>query len=482
MEIMLFILILAALGIVLIYFVPKILGGFDSKDVSLSDEIAEADDSISTTDAFKKKISEIGIPRAQRDRAALELSEIVDREVEKHKDLIARAVSSKYEEELEEKQKEINSLQETNENLTEIKKQTEMVVNSLADGVVVVNKKGETLMMNPAAEKLLGVKPGELIGKKIQGDESTVVNRLSKDEETGESEIQVSAGSEDARRVLRSSRAVVQSEDGQPLGMVSVLSDITKQKKLDELKDQFVANVSHELRTPMACIQKSVTVLLKEEVGEVNKEQRWFLDLAGRNIERLTRLVNDLLDMAKLESGQMNLTISVVNTSELLTHILETFRLITQSKEVQLVLDAPVDKPITVEADQDKLIQVLTNLVGNAVKFTPAGGTITLKVQLIDPGVQGTSAYVEFNILDTGPGMSEEELTKLFKRFSQASTAEKVEARGTGLGLSISKEIVSLHHGRIWVESEIGKGSAFSFIIPKVQPEDSAAKKSFHDQ
>jgi two-component system, OmpR family, sensor histidine kinase VicK len=348
------------------------------------------------------------------------------------------------------------------------KKQTEAIVQAVGEGMIVVNKQGQPLLMNPAAEKLLGVKQGEMGDKSIldnQTDER-VVSLLGDMKGTGEKEIQVS-GSSETRKVLRASQAVIKNEDGETMGMVSMLTDVTKQRELEAMKEEFLANVTHELRTPLQCINESISLISEGVGGSVTDKQQHLLTVAGRNLKKLSRLINDLLDLSKLETGDFNLKMKTFPVSELVEHTKHTFDSWAHTKKLKLETKFP--QGVEIEGDFDRLGQVLTNLVGNAMKFTPAGGTITIEAhQLKTSGA--VSKQMKFCVRDTGPGISKQEQVKIFEKFQQAKSAHKSQYAGTGLGLTIAKDIVELHGGEISVESVENKGSCFLFAIPTKQP------------
>ena len=225
--------------------------------------------------------------------------------------------------------------------------------------------------------------------------------------------------------------------------------------ELDRMKSDFVANVAHELRTPLTIIKGNLDNIDKGFAGDVQPKQKEILGDVFKVINRLSRLVSDLLDLSKIESGKMELNKENMDITALACEIVKTFEALAGSKNIGLVKKFP-DKAVTVNADKDKLTQVFINLIGNAVKFTDKG---KVTVRIID--MQGE---VEVEIQDTGPGIPRDQADKVFDKFVRV-IAEKKE--GTGLGLPIAKDIVVLHKGRIRVESESGKGSRFIFIIPK---------------
>ncbi len=368
--------------------------------------------------------------------------------------------------------KQIQNLELENKIVSHQKQRMDAVIRNLAEGLLVVDEEGKVVLMNPAAEKLLGVKQSEKAGKEVaEGLSSEHVVAMAsgplRDKPGMFSEqVQLAGQSEETKRIVKASTAVIENEDGQTVGMVSVLTDITRQKELDDLKTKFVANVSHELRTPLVAIQKSLSLILQKEVGEITPDQEKFLSIAHRNIDRLSRLINDLLDVSKLEAGQLNLKPTVFPVSGLVQHVLSTVETWAKDKKIKMKMDYS-SEDIELEADADRLTQVLTNLLGNAIKFTPDEGTITIEIK---SGVRDESLgedCVELAVCDTGIGIAAEDQKKIFEKFVQVSLYQPAGVSSTGLGLTITKEIIELHSGRIWVESAEGKGSRFVFRVPR---------------
>ncbi len=230
-----------------------------------------------------------------------------------------------------------------------------------------------------------------------------------------------------------------------------------KLRSLDEMKSNLISTVSHELRTPLTIIQSQTSLVFDEITGPINEGQHECLKSVLRNCIRLGALIDDLLNTSKLESGKMKLECSKINIKELLLELINDFKPKFQTKSQELYLEAP-DNILPVLADKEKIIQVLTNLVGNAFKFTPEGGYVTIEVKQ-------ESDYVIVEVKDSGIGISEEDQKIIFEKFSQVKKEPGAGAKGTGLGLSIAKEIVELHAGDIWVKSQSGKGSTFSFSL-----------------
>ena len=233
-----------------------------------------------------------------------------------------------------------------------------------------------------------------------------------------------------------------------------------KLKELDETKSNFLSSVSHELRTPLTIIKEGVALVRDGIAGAINEEQKDYLNDVLEGSDRLTGLINNLLDISKLESGKVELKSSDVNLADLLQKTVSLFQIKAKSKHISLQVEPPVSRAPHVYADREQLIQVLTNLIGNAVKFTLEGGEITV-------GVIAHEQEVEIFVKDTGVGISKEDLPKLFNKFEQFGRTAGPGEKGTGLGLAISKEIVELHGGRIWATSEIGRGTTFHFTVAK---------------
>ena len=231
-----------------------------------------------------------------------------------------------------------------------------------------------------------------------------------------------------------------------------------KLRELDRLKSSFVSMVSHELRTPMTSIKGYVDNLLDGVAGPLNEKPAYYLKRVKHNVERLTRMINDLLDLSRIEAGAVQLQLDTLSIPELLNDVVEGFQTIATEKSVSVKASSPTGLPL-IQGDRDKLYQVLNNLIQNAIKFTPKGGTIATEAQA------GPQGFVQICVSDTGCGIAPKELPKVFERFYRGESVA-MENRGAGLGLAITKNLVELHHGRIWVESTPGEGSRFLFTLP----------------
>jgi PAS domain S-box-containing protein len=260
------------------------------------------------------------------------------------------------------------------------------------------------------------------------------------------------------------SLSVLKDPDGRITGSIGVIRDITERKEADkkikeamDLKSHFISTVSHELRTPLTIIKEDIALIMDGATGRVKKKQRQVLEIAQRNIDRLARLINDVLDFQKLQSGRAKFNMQDNSINNAIETVYNTMVKAVKKNGVdfRLALDNNLPK---VTFDNDKIIQVLTNLVSNAMKFTEKG-SITIGTRRIENAVR-------VSVSDTGYGIKQEDLPRLFHQFQQLASGGGRKTGGTGLGLAISRDIVEKHRGRIWAESEYGKGTTIHFLLP----------------
>lgn len=260
-----------------------------------------------------------------------------------------------------------------------------------------------------------------------------------------------------------------------------------KLEKLEKLKSEFISIVSHELRTPLTAIKNSLDIMLSGKTGEITKIMDNFLNMAKRNVQRLSGIINDLLDLSKIEAGKMEYRFETVNVTEPLEFVKSTFEHLAQKKHIELVLEADSEIP-KVYCDIQRIEQVLSNLVSNAIKFTPENGKIEMRAEIInaenldcsrffvDPSLLNSKPkklfsekYIQISVKDNGIGIKEEDIPKVFDKFQQIESSLSREVGGTGLGLPIAKQLIDAHRGEIWLESEPGSGAKFSFILPVLE-------------
>ena len=273
------------------------------------------------------------------------------------------------------------------------------------------------------------------------------------------------------------SLSILKDVKGKTTDSIGVIRDITERRRTEEklketmeIKSQFISTVSHELRTPLAAMKESVGIVLDGIAGEINEKQTKFLDIAKRNVNRLSALINDVLDFQKLEAGRMKLNIQKHDINEVVSEIHETMVLYAKKSQIEILFE-PAEDPPEAKFDRAKIVQVLTNLISNAIKFTPEKGRISLSVQY-------KNEEFIIGISDTGMGIPKEALPKIFERFYRVHRQGK-QIQGTGLGLAIVHQIVMRHGGRIEVESELDQGTTFTVYLPlepKLLPEASPAQ------
>ncbi len=246
------------------------------------------------------------------------------------------------------------------------------------------------------------------------------------------------------------------SEAEDVIGAILLLQDVTKLKELDNLKSEFVATASHELRTPLTGMSMSLNLLAETTEDKLSESESELLDTAVEDVERLRSLVNDLLDLSKIESGKIELDFVDVKVDFLLDKAISALQIQAQQKEITLAKQS-LSEDIKVKVDANKIIWVLTNLIANALRYSEPGSEIKI-------GATTRNTWVEIFVTDYGAGIPLEYQGKIFDKFVQVETEKDVG--GSGLGLAICKEMVQAHGGRIWVDSTLGEGSTFTFTVP----------------
>jgi signal transduction histidine kinase/putative methionine-R-sulfoxide reductase with GAF domain len=361
--------------------------------------------------------------------------------------------------------------------------QSTAILQSLSDGVIVCDQNGAVITVNLAAEKILDRPIDELVtwnlgdllrrllGRRVSElpledllkhpwDERTQPRTLSTTFQIGPRTISVTLD------------PVISTKE-ELLGAVAVFRDRTREVESDRLKTEFIGTVSHELRTPMTSIKGFTQLLTMGNLGPVNETQKEFLNIIQSNAERMIAIINDLLDITKIETGSVELEIRPIHVAETLSKVLLDLQAKVHERQQTLTLSLPAGLPL-VRADAHRFNQILFNLVSNAVKYTPRGGSITIEAREVSAeavpederdGLR-PGRYIQIDVRDTGVGIAPDDVPRIWERFYRTENPLKVEAGGTGLGLSLVKPLVRLLGGRIWVESQINVGSTFSFVLP----------------
>lgn len=330
---------------------------------------------------------------------------------------------------------------------------------SIPQGFMVINPDGEIEIANQPAYRLLAHgREDDLHLQEVLNDIGLTNIILRSSLENGKRSGQFEFRPHDSVMVLKAEWACLVDELNRVIGYSIVISDVTNYISEDKAKNKFLTSISHELRTPIAIIKNSISNILDGVTGNVKGKLRTYLESMDAECHRMSFLVNNLVDMARIESGQMSISRTKVEVSKLIDKVCEGF--IKQAKQQKIDLDSQIYEYIpAVNVDERRIEQVLWNLVSNAVKFTPENGNVRVKAW-----PQGNHMVVV--VEDTGPGLTDEQQRVIFNKFHQIGRKAGAGYNGSGLGLSISKWVIEAHGGLIWVESEPGKGSKFFLSLP----------------
>jgi two-component system phosphate regulon sensor histidine kinase PhoR len=332
------------------------------------------------------------------------------------------------------------------------------VISSMFEGVLITDEKGRVLMMNPTLRKLFlvdsapeGKRPIEIMRNNIIQD---IVDAIIKDQKRITTE-EVFANISEEKIMKISGGPIV--KNGLMEGSILVFHDITELKKLERVRQDFVANVSHELKTPLSNIKGYAETLLGGALNDKSNSHD-FTGIIYRESDRLAKLIEDLLDLSGIESGKMRMVLLPINIGQTLRKVSDILNRSVRDKRIKLEISVLPGTPLIL-ANEGRITQVLLNLIDNAIKFTSEDGSIKISVY-------GKDGFVQVDISDTGVGIPEKDIPRIFERFYRVDKAHSRDLGGTGLGLSIVKHIVQAHKGEVWVASIPGQGSTFSFTIP----------------
>lgn len=333
----------------------------------------------------------------------------------------------------------------------------------MTDGVIATDRRGKVILINTPAEKMLRVKHESANGRSIIdvldiGDTYQFEDLMEVD-----GSLTMDRSTLDKPYVLRANFSVTQRETGFNNGVIAVLHDITDQEKVDQERRDFVSNVSHELRTPLTSMH-SYLEALSDGAWEDKEIAPRFLEVTQNETERMIRLVNDLLKLSRMDGGREQLEKSFVNFTDFFNHIIDRFEMM--KKETIMFKRHIPREPVIIEIDEDKVMQVLDNIISNANKYSPDGGRISFYLKKFED-------EIEVSIADEGLGVPDEDLANVFDRFFRVDKARSREMGGTGLGLAIAREVIEAHGGRIWAERNKTKGTIIKFTLPYSDlPED----------
>ncbi len=344
------------------------------------------------------------------------------------------------------------------------------LVDTIVDGIIVIDARGIVQTLNPAAVTLFGYPADEVQGQNIKmlmpepyahGHDGYLSNYLT----TGDKKV-IGIGREVTGKRKNGSTfpmelAVSEMEVNGERMFTGIVRDITERKKVEQMKSEFISTVSHELRTPLTSIRGALGLVLGNAAGELPEKARLMLEMAARNSERLTLLINDILDLEKIEAGHLEFDFGIVDLVALAARALEDNQGYAHKHQVRLLLDCHIPEA-PVRADEHRLLQVFSNLISNAVKYSPASG-------VVEVSVAADGANFRVAVRDHGAGIPQAFRSRIFQRFAQADSSDTREKGGTGLGLSITKAIVERHEGTVGYDTEAGVGTLFYFDLPAWQ-------------
>ena len=348
----------------------------------------------------------------------------------------------------------------TQENLEQESKRLHSILSYMTDGVLATNRRGKITMINDMAKKQLGVQKEEVLNKSILELLKIEDEYELRDLITQVPELMIDSQDTNGEYLsLRVRFALVRRESGFISGLVAVLHDTTEQEKEERERRLFVSNVSHELRTPLTSVKSYLEALDEGALSEPVAPD--FIKVSLNETNRMMRMVTDLLHLSRIDNATSHLDVELINFTAFITFILNRFdkmRGSDEEKKYELVRDYPITS-VWIEIDTDKMTQVIDNILNNAIKYSPDGGKIKVRMKTTDD-------QMILSISDQGLGIPKQDLPKIFDRFYRVDRARSRAQGGTGLGLAIAKEIIKQHNGFIWAKSEYGKGSTFTIVLP----------------
>ena len=368
--------------------------------------------------------------------------------------------------------KNINELSdevETGQRRIEAERQRlDSVLSNMSEGVIATNRRGELDIANNMASQMLHLSRSELAGKNILTLLELEEDYNLRDLVDRKEDITIRIESEEALTILRASFSMIQADSGYISGIVCVLRDVTEEERIEEERKEFVSNVSHELRTPLTSMRSYIEALIDGAWKDPELAPR-FLDVAQSETDRMIRMIQDLLHLSRIDSGKSELQKELIDLTALFTNVLTRFDMLLESEEYRnnnyTIKRNLLDEAIFVDIDPDRIVQVLDNVMNNAIKYSPEGGTITCTM-----AIKGSQVII--TIKDEGIGIPAEDLDHIFDRFYRVDRARSRAMGGTGLGLAISREVIEQHDGEIWAESIERDGTTFYIALPYIPYEE----------
>ncbi|KRF19348.1 two-component system histidine kinase PnpS [Paenibacillus sp. Soil787] len=359
------------------------------------------------------------------------------------------------------------SLQQQMARIQENERRLQGVMENMMSGIMMIDRDERIMLLNPSAEYILGFSSQELLGKKYneakqQYEFTKLIQECIESQDPIRDEMVFYYPEE---RILDIHLSPIAHEDEEWSGVLIVIHDITAVRRLERMRSEFVANVSHELKTPIAAVKGFAETLL---AGALNDKETAvsFLQIIFDESERLNRLIGDILELSKIESKRIPMNFSPIYLPEFLERSLSVLRKEAEKKHIELSI--LVDDDIYIEADEDRLRQIIINLLSNGIAYTHDGGKVKVRVEPLDMNADGDYERLRLIVSDTGMGIPKKDLPRIFERFYRVDKARSRSSGGTGLGLSIVKHLVELHKGTIRVDSEVGVGTRFTIELPVI--------------
>ncbi len=401
-----------------------------------------------------------------RTKELRELAENLDEKVkERTKELEeSRTVLMNMLEDAEESRKALtNVLEDVDEarrRAEEERDKTKAIITNFADGLMILDKENKIILINPEGERFLDVNAkeveGKILGALIKKPSLKKLAELLSAKETKEGlfrkEISFKKPTE---RVLEATTvSLAPGEEN-----VVILHDISREKLIERMKTEFVSLAAHQLRTPLSAIKWTLRMLLDGDLGKITEEQRGFIEKTYRSNERMISLINDLLDVTRIEEGRYLYKPVLTQIENVVQFVIDSFKEKIRRKKIKLEFKKPRKKLPEVKVDVEKVRLAINNLLDNAIRYTPVGGRVTASLKC-------GKKEIELSVKDTGVGIPEDQKERVFTKFFRGANVMRMETEGTGLGLFITKNIIEAHGGRVWFESEENKGSVFHFTLP----------------
>ncbi|MCL5069607.1 MAG: cell wall metabolism sensor histidine kinase WalK, partial [Actinobacteria bacterium] len=358
------------------------------------------------------------------------------------------------------------------------KQKVETIVESISDGVIVTGAENRILLINKAAEKIFNIKESEAIKKDfleiIKNDDLlNYINDIKiKRIFSIDNYLDIKIKRKGVLEYFRAIAKAITNIEGEGVGVVTLLQNITKLKEVDKLKSEFISSISHELRTPITSVIMATEILDKEIPGQLNAEQKKMTKIILEDGNRLKELINDILDLSRLESGKITFNLKPNNLRDIADSAIKLFEI--QKKETDIEIINAIDKKLPgVLADFSKISEVFTNLIANSINYKNKDRKLKITIS-----AKEADDVMVISFSDNGRGISEEDQKKIFDRFVRVDETEAYESiAGTGLGLAISKDIINKHGGKIWVESRLSRGTTFYITLNKIKD-----KEKFNDR